>query len=169
MIFFSLKDLMWAEQKLAPTMFWFIWIRWAPHQSSCKKIQIVSYLGNELRHFWRHHLHTKNLSILTLVPVNILLSSIYNFIWDYENKWLVIYNIGMWIFLGPPESNKFSIKGADLCAQVILQILHTRRKQPLGLANCYINIPGDINGKESTCQCRRLKRQGFDPQVRNIP
>ena len=25
------------------------------------------------------------------------------------------------------------------------------------------------SGKESTCQCRRLKRHGFDPRLRKIP
>ena len=30
-------------------------------------------------------------------------------------------------------------------------------------------IPGDTSGKESTCQCRRHMRCGFDPWVRKIP
>ena len=30
-------------------------------------------------------------------------------------------------------------------------------------------FPGDTSGKESTCQCRRHKRCGFDPWVRKIP
>ena len=32
-----------------------------------------------------------------------------------------------------------------------------------------INFPGDANGKESACQCRRCKRCGFNPCVRKIP
>ena len=30
-------------------------------------------------------------------------------------------------------------------------------------------FPGDASGKESTCQCRRHKRHGFDPRVGKIP
>ena len=30
-------------------------------------------------------------------------------------------------------------------------------------------FPGGASGKESTCQCRRHKRHGFDPWVRKIP
>ena len=30
-------------------------------------------------------------------------------------------------------------------------------------------FPGGTNGKEHACQCRRLKRHGFYPQVRRIP
>ena len=30
-------------------------------------------------------------------------------------------------------------------------------------------FPGSASGKESTCQCRRCKRQGFDPWVGKIP
>ena len=30
-------------------------------------------------------------------------------------------------------------------------------------------FPGGTNGKEPTCQCRRCKRQRFDPRVRKIP
>ena len=29
-------------------------------------------------------------------------------------------------------------------------------------------FPGGTSGKESTCQCRRYKRCGFDPSVRKI-
>ena len=31
------------------------------------------------------------------------------------------------------------------------------------------SFPGGTSGKESTCQCRRLRRCGFDPWVRKIP
>ena len=30
-------------------------------------------------------------------------------------------------------------------------------------------FPGDASGKESSCQCRRCKRQGFDPWLWKIP
>ena len=30
-------------------------------------------------------------------------------------------------------------------------------------------FPGDTSGKELTCQCRRRKRRGFDPEVGKIP
>ena len=30
-------------------------------------------------------------------------------------------------------------------------------------------LPRWLSGKESFCQCRRLKKHGFDPWVRNIP
>ena len=30
-------------------------------------------------------------------------------------------------------------------------------------------FPGDASGKESTCQCRRHKKHGFDPRVGKIP
>ena len=35
--------------------------------------------------------------------------------------------------------------------------------------NCYFKgLPGGVRGKGSTCQCRRCKRHGFDPWVRDI-
>ena len=30
-------------------------------------------------------------------------------------------------------------------------------------------FPGGSDGKESTCQCRRHRRHGFDPWIRKIP
>ena len=34
----------------------------------------------------------------------------------------------------------------------------------------YTGFPGgSTSGKESTCQCRRHKRRGFNPYVRKIP
>ena len=32
-----------------------------------------------------------------------------------------------------------------------------------------MGFPGGTVGKESTCQCRRCQRRGFDPWVRKIP
>ena len=32
-----------------------------------------------------------------------------------------------------------------------------------------LGFPGDASGREYTCQCRRLKRCGFDPWVGKIP
>ena len=32
-----------------------------------------------------------------------------------------------------------------------------------------IGLPGGTSGKETTCQCRRRKRHGFDSWVRKIP
>ena len=32
-----------------------------------------------------------------------------------------------------------------------------------------MGFPRWLNGKESTCQCRRSKRCGFDPWIRKIP
>ena len=32
-----------------------------------------------------------------------------------------------------------------------------------------MDFPGGTSGKEPTCQCRRLKRHGFDPWVGKIP
>jgi len=32
-----------------------------------------------------------------------------------------------------------------------------------------LGFPGGTSGKESACQCRRCKRQGFDPWVGKIP
>ena len=34
---------------------------------------------------------------------------------------------------------------------------------------CPARLPRGCGGKESTCQCRRLRRWGFDPSVRKIP
>ena len=34
---------------------------------------------------------------------------------------------------------------------------------------CHCLLPGAVSGKESTCQCRRLKRCRFDPWVRKTP
>ena len=32
-----------------------------------------------------------------------------------------------------------------------------------------MGYPGGAGSKETSCQCRRLKRHGFDPWVRKIP
>ena len=32
-----------------------------------------------------------------------------------------------------------------------------------------MGLPGGASGKETACQCRRCKQQGFDPWVRKIP
>ena len=32
-----------------------------------------------------------------------------------------------------------------------------------------MGFPGDTNGKELACQCRKHKKHGFDPWVRKIP
>jgi len=32
-----------------------------------------------------------------------------------------------------------------------------------------LGFPGGFSGRESTCQCMRCKRLGFDPWVRKIP
>ena len=41
------------------------------------------------------------------------------------------------------------------------------------LSNCIcikcMGFPGGTSGKELTCQCKRLKRCGFDPWVGKIP
>ena len=42
------------------------------------------------------------------------------------------------------------------------------KKKRLFLLN-YMCVRGDDSGKEPTCQCRRCKRQLFDPWVRKIP
>jgi len=31
------------------------------------------------------------------------------------------------------------------------------------------DFPGGASGEESACQCRKCRRQGFDPWVRKIP
>ena len=35
--------------------------------------------------------------------------------------------------------------------------------------NLFIGFPGGTSGKEPACQCRRLKRHGFNPRIRKIP
>ena len=37
------------------------------------------------------------------------------------------------------------------------------------VSNVQKELPRQSSGKESTCQCRRHKRSGFDPWVRKIP
>ena len=44
----------------------------------------------------------------------------------------------------------------------VLEVIHT-------YIYTYMGFPRGASGKEHTCQCRRLKRQGFDPWVRKIP
>ena len=34
---------------------------------------------------------------------------------------------------------------------------------------CFVGFTGGTSGKEPACQCRRLKRCGFDPWVGKIP
>ena len=44
-----------------------------------------------------------------------------------------------------------------------------KQKHP-GYSRCSVkvNFPGGSDAKEPTCQCRRCKRQGFNPCVRKI-
>ena len=37
------------------------------------------------------------------------------------------------------------------------------------LLETYNRFPGGASGKEPTCQCRKLKRRGFDPWVQKVP
>ena len=37
------------------------------------------------------------------------------------------------------------------------------------IPNLFIGFPGGTSGKEPACQCRRLKRHGFNPRIRKIP
>ena len=33
----------------------------------------------------------------------------------------------------------------------------------------FMDFPGGTSGKEPSCQCRRLKRRGFNPWIEKIP
>ena len=44
-----------------------------------------------------------------------------------------------------------------------------RETQLSDFARYGIGLPRCLSGKESTCQCRRFRRLGFDPCVRKIP
>ena len=44
----------------------------------------------------------------------------------------------------------------------------TDKEKALGV-HFFWNFPDGSSGKESSCQCRRPKRRGFDPWVRKIP
>ena len=39
----------------------------------------------------------------------------------------------------------------------------------LNHSSLIFSFPGGANGEEPTCQCRRLKRHGFNPRIRKIP
>ena len=41
--------------------------------------------------------------------------------------------------------------------------------EPLHWFTASLGFPGGTRGKESACQCRRCRRQGFDPWVGKIP
>ena len=49
---------------------------------------------------------------------------------------------------------------------------YTAQRLPAGgmsKAKTSLGLPCGTSGKEPACQCRRCKRQGFDPWVRKIP
>ena len=49
-------------------------------------------------------------------------------------------------------------------------ITHTACILPIVIAYTpHLGFPGGTSGKELTCQCRRHKRHGFNPWVREIP
>lgn len=92
-----MKDLTtWAEQKSATTMFWFIWIRWEPCQSSCKKYidnnlswgakliltygQWMKALSPPWQKFERSNINSSKYSPLLYL----------HFMWDYGKKWFII-------------------------------------------------------------------------------
>ena len=57
---------------------------------------------------------------------------------------------------------------------ILCQIFHKKMRLQFRKWGWYGNyssptFPGGASGKESTCQCRRLKRRGFNPWVRRIP
>ena len=41
--------------------------------------------------------------------------------------------------------------------------------QQIGSVYIFIGFPGGASGKEPACQCRRLKKLGFNPWVGEIP
>ena len=61
----------------------------------------------------------------------------------------------------------------------ICYMSHCEKTTPVKLINIYVSqnyllplllgLPWWLSGKESTCQCRRQKRLGFNPSVRKIP
>ena len=53
-----------------------------------------------------------------------------------------------------------------------LQSMGSQRVRHNWVTNTFtlqLGFPGGASGKESTCQCRRCKRLGFDPWIRKIP
>ena len=53
--------------------------------------------------------------------------------------------------------------------QTLYHLSHLEMRSILEGPICDQSFPGGASGKESTCQCRRIKRRWFDPWVRNIP
>ena len=61
----------------------------------------------------------------------------------------------------------------------ICYMSNCEKTTPVKLINIYVSqnyllplllgLPWWLSGKESTCQCRRQKRLGFNPSVRKIP
>ena len=41
--------------------------------------------------------------------------------------------------------------------------------QQIGSLMQALGFPGGASGKESVCQCRKLRKQGFDPWVKKVP
>ena len=48
------------------------------------------------------------------------------------------------------------------------QRIHEKISSIYGKEGCVVGFPCGASGKESTCQCRRCQRCGFDPQIRKI-
>ena len=46
---------------------------------------------------------------------------------------------------------------------------YERTKRIVNHLNKSLGFPSGTSGKESTCQCKRHERPGFDPWVRKIP
>ena len=59
-------------------------------------------------------------------------------------------------------------RGLGHCRRILYHLSYQGRESR-GEDQLIKGFPGVASGKESACQCRRLKRRGFDPGVRKIP
>ena len=59
----------------------------------------------------------------------------------------------------------------SVCSKLTSYVTNVAQENAFYLQDLYINqrLPRWLSGKESTCQCRRCKKHGFDPWVRMIP
>ena len=59
----------------------------------------------------------------------------------------------------------------SVCSKLTSYVTNVAQENAFYLQDLYINqrLPRWLSGKESTCQCRRCEKHGFDPWVRMIP
>ena len=83
-----------------------------------------------------------------------------HYVFDYVYIYIYLMCVYMWYIFASVYLN---------ISEWIAEMIQGTRGRKWNYFVMLRHFPGGASGKEYACQCRRLKRHGFDPWVRKIP